>query len=413
MGIVISKGGKFAGRAPITVNGRLYRLPVGEEIEATDDVKEALRLAGIDFTDAIANPVESGLIILPGNGTRISVTVNGKLTYLTTDKPISVDDDVRAALNASNIAFIKELIAGGGGGGSAVIPNLQPPGFDGVAIEGTKIFIDVGVWNGAVSFKGEIRDTLNNVIVPFQDLTSDQETSLTGLGGKTIIATITPYDAQGRAGDPVSTAPFGPILAASNEFIGSFAWPSAPQTYTSASYPVTEVVLTGGLIEPEDTYSSARGFGFGGTTLSGTVTRGRSAADERLTTSLQNNNFISVTHFGVKLPPGTYIVYAGAAGHTTVPVNVGIWESDGTNFNSLSSAVSSRDLSSVEVMDATGVIYPNAAAWRAASPANEPGGGLGREVTLTAGNDRLVFGRASTVTTAASRLCTVTILRKL
>jgi hypothetical protein len=107
----------------VGVNGKVTRIPTGENYVASDDEIAALTSAGIPQMAVAAPFIPAGSIILPQGryGSQLSVVINGQRTDLPTGIPITPTAQQQAVLDAKGVEYM-------GAGGGTTPPVVTPPG---------------------------------------------------------------------------------------------------------------------------------------------------------------------------------------------------------------------------------------------------------------------------------------------
>lgn len=121
--IRIESGGRFEGRAPVGVNGRVQRFPVGVSFEASADDLAALAAAGVPYSASVAAGGATGRITITAPGSRVPVAVNGQVGYLACGTPFTPTAAQLEALRNSSIPFEIETTTGGSTYGANVLVN--------------------------------------------------------------------------------------------------------------------------------------------------------------------------------------------------------------------------------------------------------------------------------------------------
>lgn len=98
--------------SPIYLNGKEIRLYSGMPFDVASEIIEIIDRAGIPYR--VADGAPTGRYIIPSTESpRVSVAINGRLTYYPADVPLTLDATTIAILLAGGITLIEELASGG------------------------------------------------------------------------------------------------------------------------------------------------------------------------------------------------------------------------------------------------------------------------------------------------------------
>ena len=123
----IRGGSRVRGRFPVSINGVVYYLLVDGEFNGSQDLRHALLNAGIEIVEDNFGNVTGQYIIHPTlYGSRISVSVNGRMRYYKTGVPVSFSVEVLATIINSALVFYPEGGKPSPGGGAPPAPPSPP-----------------------------------------------------------------------------------------------------------------------------------------------------------------------------------------------------------------------------------------------------------------------------------------------
>lgn len=101
---------RFGGTVSVGVNGRISKVPVGQDYAASDGEYDALIAAGVPVQQMT---IPAGMIAIPPfmYGNRVNIGVNGVIMTLPTGRPFVATADQIAALAAIGIAYMGAALA--------------------------------------------------------------------------------------------------------------------------------------------------------------------------------------------------------------------------------------------------------------------------------------------------------------
>jgi hypothetical protein len=292
---------------------------------------------------------------------------------------------------------------GGGGGGGPV--NIVAPAITGALTQGADLTFDLGIWSGATSFEISVTQTSpTSTLLARQSVTGTTTGTVASDVGGTLTLNVW---ATGPGGVTLAaSAPFGPIIAAGDEWIIGLVFnASTSHNPTPSGAPVTWTLVAPNAAS--NLYSAGVGWGFVGTIAASTTTNfsTQSKGDPRINGRLSVNVQPSDLGIRVDIPStGDYVIHAGFGASSTVTPRITI--RDGGPTASVLYEINAGNtisVTSAQTMDIAGNVRTNAL-WVAESVH----GGTPIEVTATGSS--LWIGRPSS--TGAPMLNCIAILKK-
>lgn len=218
---------------------------------------------------------------------------------------------------AYNDRYRQWKLAGFPDGGDTPIPptdgptNLVLPAILGSTDVGAEKTFDVGLWSDQVDLM-EIRVTQTNptkVLLEWTTVTGGSTGALSEDVGGTLTLHVRCSNSVGST--VASSAPFGPITPAGDQWIGGFVF--TPNENLDPN-PVGSLV-NWTRIAPNplaNAYDSGLGYGFEGTSIGDVAFQLNTKTDPRVSGRAQMNFAPSVQRFRIDVPgPGTYEIYGG------------------------------------------------------------------------------------------------------
>lgn len=142
----------------VGVNGKVTRIPTGENYVASDDEIAALTLAGIPQMAPAAAYIPTGSIVFPQGryGSQLSVVVNGQRTDFPTGTPVTPSAQQQAVIDAKGIEYM-----GASSGGTT--PALGTLSLSATLVPGTaSTGTIVGATTGSTITSSDARLTVNS-----------------------------------------------------------------------------------------------------------------------------------------------------------------------------------------------------------------------------------------------------------
>jgi len=281
---------------------------------------------------------------------------------------------------------------------------LQSPVILGLPQVDADLTFDAGLWQAATDLDVEITQTNPSaVLLPRQSVSAGDIGSISPAPNSSLTLRVWASNLIGTTS--ATSTVFGPIVTTGNKLVRAMAVVSvAGANPTPGRSLITWYPLgPNSLATP---YTVERGYGFVGSALSTTGFNGLAKGDMRINARFGQNVGPSSTGVRVDIPgPGTYLIYAGFAGASTLTPRLAIRDGAASTAPLLASVntVSPVSLPSSQIMDATGSLLTYDA-WNTASIF----GGNPIEVVVT--GNALWFGRPDT--SGAPQFCCLAVVRK-